>query len=65
MSVFVKSIRAMLRLFFPGGINKDPTVWLDGARTPPTYVFKKYEFKKLLKILPTRILHFLLPQRNV
>jgi len=25
----------------PGGINRDPTVWLDGARPHPKYVFKK------------------------
>ncbi len=23
----------------PGGINKDPTVWLEGAIPPPKYVF--------------------------
>ncbi len=22
----------------PGDINKDPTVWLDGARPPPKYI---------------------------
>ncbi len=32
---FVKSIGAMLSwLYQPGGINKGPTVWLDGARLP-------------------------------
>jgi hypothetical protein len=24
----------------PGGINKDPTSWLDGATPPPKYVFR-------------------------
>jgi hypothetical protein len=24
----------------PWGINKDPTVWLDGTEPPPKYVFK-------------------------
>ncbi len=24
----------------PGGINIDPTAWLDGARPPDTYIFK-------------------------
>jgi hypothetical protein len=24
----------------PGGINKDPTAWLVGARPPDTYIFK-------------------------
>ncbi len=28
------------RLCQPGGICKDPTVWLDGARPPPKYFFK-------------------------
>ncbi len=27
-------------LCWPGGINKDPTVWLDGARPPPEHIFK-------------------------
>ncbi len=40
---FFESIGAMLRSFLPngiagqGGINKDPTVWLDGVRPPPKY----------------------------
>jgi hypothetical protein len=25
---------------WPGGINKYSTVWLDGARPPPKYIFK-------------------------
>ncbi len=25
---------------WPEGINKDPTVWPDGARLPPKYIFK-------------------------
>jgi hypothetical protein len=34
-----------------GGLNKDPTVWLDGARITPNYhihhfVNMKYNFKK-------------------
>jgi hypothetical protein len=28
------------RLCLPGSINKDPTVWLDGARPPSKYIFK-------------------------
>ncbi len=24
------------------GIKKDPTIWLDGARPPPKYVFKNF-----------------------
>ncbi len=24
----------------PGGINKEPTVWLEGAIPPPMYAFK-------------------------
>jgi hypothetical protein len=24
----------------PGGINKDPTIWIDGARLPLKYIFK-------------------------
>ncbi len=41
----VKSIGAMLRSFSQlaspaGGINMDPTVWLDGARPTPKYVRK-------------------------
>ncbi len=28
------------RLCQPGGICKDPTVWLDVARPPPKYIFK-------------------------
>ncbi len=24
----------------PGGINKDPTIWLDEARSLPKYIFK-------------------------
>ncbi len=28
------------QLSSPGCINKDPTVWLDGARPPPKYIFK-------------------------
>jgi hypothetical protein len=26
--------------YWAGDINKDPTVWLDGARPPPKYVFQ-------------------------
>jgi hypothetical protein len=28
------------RLCEPGGINMDPTLWLNGARPSPKYVFK-------------------------
>ncbi len=35
------------RLCRPVGISKDQTVWLDGARPPPRYVFKNNEFDKL------------------
>ncbi len=43
--MFVESIEAMLRSFFQpaksaGGINMDPTLWLNEARPPPKYVFK-------------------------
>ncbi len=27
-------------LHWPGAINKDPPVWLDGSRSPPKYIFK-------------------------
>ncbi len=29
------------QLHRPGGINKDLTVWLDGGRPSPKYIFKK------------------------
>jgi hypothetical protein len=40
--VFFESIGAIRSYHFAsqGGINKDPTVWLDGARPPPKYIFK-------------------------
>ena len=41
----------------PGGSNKDPTVWLDGARPHPKYVFKNNEFdelKKMTNLDPTK-----------
>ncbi len=40
---------AMLRSFSqaawlsqPGGINNDPTIWLDGAGPPPSYQISNY-----------------------
>jgi hypothetical protein len=38
---FVKSIEAMLNYFSQEVLNKDPTVWLDGARRPPNSEFDK------------------------
>jgi hypothetical protein len=48
----------MLRSFSPPasparGINKDPPVWLDGARPPPKYVFKNNMSWMNSKIEPT------------
>jgi len=46
MSKLVESIGAMHKSFSQvallarGGVNKDSTVWLDGARPPPKYAFK-------------------------
>ncbi len=37
------------QIIFPGGfanqdiLNKDPTVWLDGARPPPKYVIIQFD----------------------
>jgi hypothetical protein len=44
-SSLVESTRAMSRSFSrpalpAGGIDTDPTVWLDGAKSPLKYVFK-------------------------
>ncbi len=55
---FVESIAAKHRPFSIGlrlawGITKDPTVWLDGARSPPKYVFKNNMSLENLKIWPT------------
>ncbi len=44
-------------LHWPGDINKDLTVWLDGARLPPKYVFKNAKSLMNLKIWPTWTLH--------
>jgi hypothetical protein len=38
------------------GIIKDPAVWLDGARPPPKYIFKKDRSTKNSNIWPTRTL---------
>ncbi len=41
-------LRSFSHLALPAwGINKDLTVWLDGARPPPEYAFKNYEFDEL------------------
>ncbi len=52
-------------LRWPGGINKDPTVWVDGARPPNKYVFKNnisltnlYYTQKFDKIGPYKKLYF-------
>ncbi len=37
----------------PWGINKDATIWLDGARPPPKYVFKNNMSLTNSKIRPT------------
>jgi hypothetical protein len=41
----------------PEGINKDPTVWLDGARPPPKYVFKNNVILANSKFWHTQTLH--------
>jgi hypothetical protein len=56
---FVESIGAMLRLFsrlalLARGINKGPSVLLDGARPPPKYVFKNNFSLTKLKIQSTQ-----------
>ncbi len=38
----------------PGGINKDPTIWLDGARPPPRYISKNNISLTNWKIWPIR-----------
>ncbi len=40
-----------------GGINKDTTVWLDGARPPPTYIFKNTLSLTNSKIRPFNHIH--------
>jgi hypothetical protein len=42
----------------PEGINKDLTVWLDGARPPSKYVLKNKVNSTNSKIHPTQILHY-------
>jgi hypothetical protein len=45
----------------PRGINKDPTVWLDGARAPLKHIFKNNMSSTNSKIRPTfvgSIVHF-------
>ncbi len=42
-------------MFKFAGVNKDPTVWLVGARPPPMYVFKNYMSLTNSKIWPTKI----------
>ena len=39
-----------------GGINKDPTVWLDGTRPPPKYAIKNNMGSMNTKIWPTETL---------
>ncbi len=38
----------------PGGINEDPTVWINGVRPPPKYVFKNNASSINSKIQPTQ-----------
>ncbi len=45
------------------GINEDPTVWLDGARSRPKYVFKNNMNLTTLKIGPIHTLHLSSPSR--
>ncbi len=41
-------------LCWPRGINKNPTVWLYGARQPPENIFKNNTSLKNSKIQPTQ-----------
>jgi len=45
-------------LCHPGGINKNPSVWLDGVRPSPKYVFKNNISSKNSKIWPTGTLRW-------
>ncbi len=55
---FAESIRAMLisiswQALQPIGYQKDPTIWLYGARPPPKYFFKNNMNLTNSKIQPT------------
>ncbi len=47
------------RLCRPGGINEDPTIWLDGTRPSPKYIFKNNMSLTNSKNLLTCTLHYL------
>ncbi len=46
------------RLCHPGGLIKDSSVWLNGARPPPNYQLSNYMTKKFDKLCP---MNFLFP----
>jgi MFS-type transporter involved in bile tolerance (Atg22 family) len=59
-----RSIGALLRPFFQQVLparhtNKDPTVWLDGARPPPKYISQNNMSLTNSKIKSTSTLHYL------
>jgi len=37
MDLELGSVHFPSRLCWPWGLNKDPTIWIDGARPPPYY----------------------------
>jgi hypothetical protein len=58
----------MLRSFsWLGDINTDPIVWLDRARPPHQYIFKKLvqQTQKFYQVGPYNYLSFSLPVRTL
>ncbi len=43
----------------PGDLNKDPTVWLDGARPPRTSLMEQHALKNVYNCLNTNIYSYL------
>ncbi len=43
----------------PGELNKDPTIWLDGAKPPPIHLMEQHALRSVDNCLNTNIYSYL------